>query len=549
MNDSRASHRTTRRGPSPKAGHRVAVRVLLAGLLAQGLMLVGLPGVASSAEPLVQTTTGPVVGIVTESSLQWRGLPYAAPPVGGLRWRPPHPASSWSTPRDASQFRNWCAQPNLETGELNGSEDCLYLNVSAPLGTTSQDRRPVMVHLHGGSNTFGGPVEDTSAFTDRGVMVVTVAYRLGVFGFVGHPALSAEAGGSSGEYGVLDQIAALRWVRDNIAAFGGDPANVTLFGLSAGSFDTVALMASPLSQGLMARAAVQGEVWWALNGKFNAITDAEQLGVGVAERVGCATALDQASCLRQVPAQELAASGGFIDAAPWVGGTVLPQAPDKLLQQSNVPLLVGFDREENSIFVGPEPEQYPRHAWVKDTNSVLGPAYGAQARKLYPPEKYGSMWWSYITLLTDGVRGCPTRTLANIVAGGSPVWRFLYSHTFADPLLEPFRAAHTFEDLLLWHNTNFFELTPAEQVLANQITDYWVNFAKTGNPNGPGLPTWPQYETANEPILVLDTPVGLSQEYHKTECAFVDSAPILFPYPWEGGGHPPDLPLFPPGFS
>ena len=129
-------------------------------------------------------------------------------------------------------------------------------------------------------------MEDTSAFTDRGVMVVTVAYRLGVFGFVGHPALSAEAGGSSGEYGVLDQIAALRWVRDNIAAFGGDPANVTLFGLSAGSFDAVGLMASPLSQGLMARAAVQGEVWWALNGKFNAIADAEQLGVGVAERVG-----------------------------------------------------------------------------------------------------------------------------------------------------------------------------------------------------------------------------------------------------------------------
>ena len=316
----------------------------------------------------------------------------------------------------------------------------------------------MMVHLHGGSNTFGGPVEDASAFTDRGVIVVTVAYRLGVFGFVGHAAATRpRRAASSGDYRVLDQIAASRWVRDNIAAFGGDPANVTLFGSLGRILRRCRAHGLTAGQGRWLSGG-PGRGLVALNGKFNAIADAEQLSVGVAERVAAQPHRTRLPVFVG-PGAQLARLRRFIDAAPWVGGTVLPQAPDKLLQQSSVPLLVGFDREENSIFVGPEPEQYPRHAWVRDTNSVLAPPTEPKLGSCTPPEKYGSMWWSYIALLTDGVRGCPTRTLANIVAGGYPVWRFLYSHTFADPLLEPFRAAHTFEDLLLWHNTDFFELT------------------------------------------------------------------------------------------
>src|SRR5262249_3682987 len=168
----------------------------------------------------------------------WRGIPYAAPPVGLLRWRPPAPVQPWVGVRDATTFMPQCIQL-IDVNATDGSEDCLYLNIFVPLSATPSSRLPVMVHLHGGGNTFGAPYQDASAFVARDVIVVTLAYRLGVFGFVGHPALSAEGGGSSGEYGVLDQIAALHWVHDNITAFGGDPTNVTLFGLSAGSFDTV----------------------------------------------------------------------------------------------------------------------------------------------------------------------------------------------------------------------------------------------------------------------------------------------------------------------
>src|SRR5262249_25619399 len=211
-----------------------------------------------------------------------------------LRWRPPQPVAPWPGVRDATQFTPPCIQTDFNGGTL-GSEDCLYLNVFAPPTASAGSGLPVMVHLHPGGNAHFEPYTDASAFTARGIIVVTIAYRLGVFGFVGHPALSAEQAGSSGEDGLLDQLAALRGGRDNIAAFGGDPANVTLFGSSAGSFDTVALMASPLSRGLITRAAVQGEVLPGLTGQGNVsgtgvnntIADAEQVGVQVAQQVGC----------------------------------------------------------------------------------------------------------------------------------------------------------------------------------------------------------------------------------------------------------------------
>ena len=203
-----------------------------------------------------------------------------------LRWRAPAPAASWSGVRDATAFGSPCLQPfafddNGNVTETLGSEDCLFLNVFAPVGTTGASHLPVIVHLHGGGNVFGSAEADASNFVSHGVIVVTLNYRLGALGFVGHPALTAESG-SSGEYGVLDQIAALRWVHDNIGSFGGDPGNVTLAGFSAGSFDTVALMASPLAAGLITRAAVQGEAYGALTGRNATISDAEsdRLGPG-----------------------------------------------------------------------------------------------------------------------------------------------------------------------------------------------------------------------------------------------------------------------------
>jgi para-nitrobenzyl esterase len=243
-----------------------------------------------------------------------------------------------------------------------------------------------MVHLHPGANSLFDAFQDAAPLTANGVIVVTVGYRLGVFGFVGHPALSAEQGGSSGEYGLLDDLAALRWVHDNIAAFGGDPSRVTLFGSSAGSFDTVTLMASPLSQGLIARAAVQGEIQWGLTGQGNRISDGEQVGLQVAQAVGC-TGANVLACLRAKPAADLVEATGFLDIVPWVGGQVLPESPLQLVRaRTTVPLLIGFDREEDAtIQRNPLDAPYSTDKWVKDTNSLVGPYFGAAARVARAP--------------------------------------------------------------------------------------------------------------------------------------------------------------------
>ena len=534
-------------------------RVLSA--LAVALAACAIAPLAAPANPLVvQTTAGPVQGMAVGTERQWRGIPYAAPPIGALRWRPPAVVPPWTAARDASAFAPPCIQLDFDTGGTLGSEDCLYLNVFAPATATADSHLAVMVHLHPGGNSGFHPYEDATAFTDRNVIVVTLAYRLGAFGFIGLPALTAEGHGSSGEYGVFDQIAALHWVQDNIAAFGGDPSRVTLFGSSAGSFDTVALVASPLANGLFERAEVQGENRWALR-QSDGLPEAEGLGLALSQAAGCRESPDELACLRAVPASDLVEELGPVDVNPWVGGLVLPKSPLELIRErGTVPLLLGFDREEDGFEkideTGNLVSSYPKAAWVQDTAALVGPHYSARARSLYPPSAYDSRLWAYITMLTDAKRGCPTRQLANAAAFQAPVWRYLYTHVYEDdPYFAQFRALHLFEDTLLWH-AGFFEgnggppheLTSAEERLSGRMTDYWTNFAKSGDPNGPGLPKWPQYNTASEPTLTLDDQIGVLTRYHAAQCALIDPLRELFPLPWEqASGQGPEN--FPPGFA
>jgi para-nitrobenzyl esterase len=347
--------------------------------------------------------------------------------------------------------------------------------------------------------------------------------------------LTEEGNGSSGEYGSLDQLAALQWVQDNIQAFGGDQSNVTLFGSSAGSFDVAALMASPLSADLFARVAIQGAVWWGLYGDLD-LHFAENAGRHAARLSGCDHSPDELGCLRALPARQLVRQEGPGDVQPITGGVVLPRSPLELLEENagDVPLLVGFDREEDRYFALPYPfpDPYTRKRYVRDSNGLVGRDRGEEARASYPVSDYGSRAWSYVAMQTDVDRGCPTRRLA--IDADGPTWRWLYTHVYEnDPGLAEGRASHILEEPFLWGNFDMFGFgyTPsdAERLLSQRMTSYWVNFAKTGDPNGPGLPTWPMYDETTEPTLLLDTDVTVEQGYHVAECTFAESLPRPFP--------------------
>ncbi len=513
-------------------------RWLVSALLLSAASSALVPAAAGS-DLIVPTLSGPVRGIASASMHEWRGVPYAAAPVGDLRWEPPAPVTPWTDVRDATEFAAPCVQVAFDaTGPAGttGREDCLYLNVFAPPTATGSSRLPVMVHLHPGGNFFGGAYRNPAAFVERGIVVVTLGYRLGAFGWAGPEAL-AEQGNPIGEYGVLDQIAALQWVQANIAGFGGNPSSVTLFGSSAGSFDSVALMVSPLSRGLIDRVAVQGEAFWPLTGTHNRIHSAEGFANYLARSTGCNATPDEVACLRDVPARRLVRIAGFGDVTPLVGGVVLPESPLQLLEEgSEIPLLVGFDREEDRYFYlpFPLPDPYSHKVWIRDTTQLIGPEKAAAARALYPPSDYDSRAWAFVTMETDAVRGCPTRRLANAADG--PTWRYLYTNVYEGLDDGDGRAAHVFEEPLLWGDFDLifggiYTPTPAEQILGERMTDYWTNFAKTGNPNGPGLPAWPAYETTTEPTLLLDEEIGIAHGYHVEQCALLDTIDAPFPPP------------------
>ena len=487
---------------------------------------------ASSEDLVVVTDSGRVQGVASETMSEWRGIPFAAPPTGDLRWRPPAPVTPWSEVRDATAFRPPCVQPAFdpEGGPLRttGREDCLYLNVFAPPSATATSSLPVMVHLHPGGNYVGAAYRNPSAFVERGVVVVTLGYRLGILGFNGHRDMAAEPGNHPGEYGLLDQLAALEWVKRNVEAFGGDPDTVTLFGSSAGSFDAVALMVSPLSEGLIDRVAVQGVSFYALTGKGARINYAYHGGNHAARVSGCTASADVVACLRSLPARQLVRDEGFGDVSPLAGGAVLPHAAIRLLEDGpQIPLLAGFDREEGRYFVlpFPLPELSPRD-FVDASTDLLGPDVAEEARALYPPNEYDSRAWAFVTMATDAVWGCPTRRLANSADG--PTWRYLYTNVYEGLDDGDGRAAHIFEEPLLWQDFESvfgiaYTPTPAEQVLSERMTDYWTNFARTGDPNGSGLPTWPEYETDTEPTLVLDEETGVLNGYQVEQCALLDT--------------------------
>ncbi|MGH9560939.1 MAG: carboxylesterase/lipase family protein, partial [Terracidiphilus sp.] len=442
------------------------------------------------------------------------GIPYAQPPVGDLRWRPPVAAQPWSGIREAMAFGAPCAQPLLY-GNWNhydvdrSSEDCLYLNVVTPAWPAAK-RLPVMVWLHGGANQGGSSSNEfftSSKLPEHGVVLVTLNYRLGVFGFLALPALTGESEHhASGNYGLMDQIMALNWVRANIAQFGGDPNNVTLFGQSAGSVDTTILMTSPLARGLFQKAI--GESGAAFTRQVIPLAEAEQIGEEAFAAFKLPAGADGIRELRKIPAHELLTQLGPLATryprgfAPEIDGWVVPRNPAAVYAaggEAPIPLLVGTtSREEIGI---EEPASVLRAIITREAGdlapqvlALYGLAGDAQSA---PDPVYGSasVQWS-----ADILFHCPVTTEALWHSAiGQPVYEYEFDHPI--PGQEARGAIHAAE---LPYVFGYFpsagmmggHFTEVDFKLAGMMESYWTNFARSGDPNGPGLPQWPRLDAA-----------------------------------------------------
>jgi len=501
-------------------------------------LCVAAPATAADSDGAVANTTGGQVSgkPLADGMVVFRGIPYASPPVGGLRWRPPQPAAPWSGVRDATAFAPACMQPLSPRGALYAddppkmSEDCLYLNVWKPAGAA---KAPVMVWIHGGALQAGnlaGPLFDGAGLAKQGVLVVSMNYRLGVFGFLAHPQLTAESPKhSSGNYGLEDQIAALIWVRMNIAQFGGDPDNVTIFGQSAGGLSAMDLMASPLARGLFQKAIVQS----AYMVSYPELSRA-RFGQPSAEGVGglVAGALHAADIrdLRALPADVMekdALAVGFVP-LPTVDGWVLPHQIVETLdrgEQAPVPLLVGFNAGEIRSLRGLAPRD-PKtsadyEAEVRRRYRDLADAY----LKLYPSTDIEE---SVIAATRDGLYGWTAERMATKQAAiGQPTFLYLFEHSYPAATALKLDAFHASELPYEFgqigpggHLTANWPAppdTPQEAALSSAIISYWTSFARTGVPAAPDQPVWAPF-----------TPGGAYMDFAAQPKASTDLMPGMY---------------------
>lgn len=446
-------------------------------------------GVSASADPAhLRTTAGVLTGEArADGSTAFLGVPFARPPVGQLRWKPPQPVAPWGGERPALASGPACLQTSRgwnAADAARSSEDCLYLDVRAPSHAPGA-RLPVMVWVHGGANHAGsgaGTVE--SSLVEQGVVLVSVQYRLGVFGFLSHPQLSAEQSGASGNYALMDIIAALQWVRDNIAEASGDPGNVTLFGHSAGGQDVGLVMLSPRADGLFARGVLQSGMP-GFGFAARTLGQNEAIGEDLARRVGARSLAD----LRGVSGETLlkAAEGltapiddqGFIWTQAVVDGAVLPVSPEVLLAKPTVkPMIVGSSAREIALFGG-RPDQAGR--WIDQTFGSLAP----EVRAAYhldrdpPPAADPVRGGVVLQLATDRMFRCPALNVARArQAAGGKVWRY----ELEIPAPGQDAVGHGSELAYVFDRPT--EGRPPLQA-------YWTAFARTGDPNGADLPRWP----------------------------------------------------------
>lgn len=536
-----------------------SVPSLLVWVIAAACVLLATPVVLAASGPVVATEDGVFRGVATPTMNEFLGIRYAQAPTGDLRWRPPRRPLPVSGIQDATQFANHCPQPPSPFGLASITEDCLFLNVFAPTrhthdsddGDSDHGRHPVMVWFHGGALVVGESDDyNPDRLVAQGVIVVTVNYRLGALGFLAHPALSAEAADpdndgdqdrapASGNYGIMDQQLALHWVRRNIARFGGDPDNVTIFGESAGGLSTFSNLVSPRAEGLFQRAIVESGAY---SLTLPSLATAEAQGTAFAAAEGCTS--QTAACLRALTVLQVLTkenAGGYVTN---IDGRVLPQSIDTALasgQFNQVPVMNGSNHDEWRLFVAlddvlmgitPTPANYPQiiAATLGIPVAATGPIVA-----LYPP---GSTTLSTELALgalgTDAIFACPAHFADALMAQFVPTFAYEFNDENAPQDFLPFvgfpyGAAHASELQYLFDLRTQFPVTPftaSQQQLAGNMTDYWAEFAEKGSPNQHSTPFWPLFSVVTDGMQSLVPPTPASEFNFATahNCAFWDAA-------------------------
>lgn len=497
----------------------------------------------AAAGPQVKTHSGVVEGKDLGEVHAFLGIPYAQPPVGDLRWKPPVPVSKWSGVRSATDFGSHCLQGKV-FGDMNfrdsgGSEDCLTLNVWVP--AKASGKLPVMVWIYGGGFVAGTTSEarqDGTHLAQQGVIVVSMNYRLGVFGFLVHPELAKESGhNSAGNYGLLDQLAALRWVHDNIAAFGGDPANVTIFGESAGSFSVSSQMASPLAKGLFQKAIGESGAAFSRSGlSFDALSVREEKDAKlVSEKLGVSTLAE----LRAVPAEKLLEVFGKPGAegfafGPDIDGYFLPESVPAIFaagKQNDVPLLAGWNHDEGSFEIAFSPQKPTADSMKARAEKDFGNK-APEFLKLYPTDTEEHAQRSALDYAGDRFIALSTWDWmeAQSKTGKQPIYRYRFDlgPPPANPNAPKLGAYHSAEIEYVFGQLDSkagIPWRPEERQLSAQMQKYWMNFARNGNPNGPGLPNWPVYSSADGwEVMFLDSPPAAHKDDMRDRYLFLQAA-------------------------
>jgi para-nitrobenzyl esterase len=532
--------------------------------------------VLPSTDPLVVASDkGLVKGKRAGTAFEFLGIPFATPPVGALRLMPPVPPACWTDVKDATNYGNMCVQTPgaLNNTTVTGSEDCLTVNVWTPaLPSSSNESLPVLVWIYGGGEMIGGSnmpgpqgqnvYSGQALATAQDAVVVSFNYRVGALGFLAHPALAANnRQHTTGNYGLLDALLALRWVQDNIASFNGDPKRVMIFGQSAGAINTCALVSSPMARGLFSSALMESG-----NCAAESLSYRYQNQASVLAAANCSSATNTVQCLQSAPLSAFVESGGNLFFSSFVsmyalniepaqimnlpfGPTVdnyvlddVPEATIKAGRHNRVPLVIGTNAQEMD-FLFPQ-SLFPMPSGLASATSCAEfagmvnvmfpgnthpgvPLKLLQAYPCNPLDQGNAGYRAFIAMTTDGFFACPSRRALRAAAHTQtePVYRYFWTHTDSSGSWAYLGAGHGTEVSFVWGDFSWLWMapTPAETTLSQQMQAYWTNFAASGNPNGGNLPIWKKYDPAFDTALQFDTPITDTWGIDSAACDVWDS--------------------------